>query len=107
MASTPGSGRQRCWLVSAEFSSGGLVGWFVTLMFLSPIENGKYKFENVLPGLYEVTVPDVYLCWASTAHKLNVKNVEETVPVFTHNGYSVSVISSHATQVGTLKLWKL
>lgn len=61
--------------------------------------SGKYSFADVLPGLYEVSVSDVYLCWAQTVHKLNVKTAEETVPPFVHNGYLVSVISSHATEV--------
>lgn len=68
---------------------------------LTPTGNGKYSFVNVLPGLYEITVPDVYLCWAQTVQKLSVKSAEETVPAFVHSGYLVSVISSHATQVRT------
>lgn len=63
------------------------------------LENGKYSFTDVLPGLYDVTVPDLQLCWITKSHRITIKTAEEKVPVFEHSGFLVSVISSHATQV--------
>ncbi|XP_055531777.1 BOS complex subunit NOMO1 [Wyeomyia smithii] len=60
---------------------------------------GKYLFENVLPGSYEVSVPKFKLCWQADKIKINVKTVKESVESFVQNGYVVSIVSSHATKM--------
>ncbi|EDW08984.1 nodal modulator 3 [Drosophila mojavensis] len=56
---------------------------------------GKYAFKDVLPGPYEITIPQGNLCYESTRVFLNVAAAEETAPPFIHKGYEVSIISSH------------
>lgn len=63
------------------------------------VKNGKYSFEEVRPGTYELSVPNNLLCWESNTLTLNVKSASETVPTFVHNGYLVSVTSSHSTKM--------
>lgn len=60
-------------------------------------ENGKYKFTEVLPGPYELTIPQSSLCFESTMILININSVSETAPSFVHKGYEVSFISSHRT----------
>lgn len=60
---------------------------------------GKYSFTNILPGSYEVSVPKSKLCWQESAFKINVKTTQESVPTFVHNGYMISIVSSHATNM--------
>lgn len=65
------------------------------------LKNGKYTFENVLPGYYEVVVHENTkpLCWENQKYKLNVKSEHEIIPTFVQSGYSISIISSHKTDV--------
>ncbi|KAH8394787.1 hypothetical protein KR222_006026 [Zaprionus bogoriensis] len=56
---------------------------------------GKYVFKDVLPGPYELTIPQGNLCYESTRVFLNVASAEENAPPFIHKGYEVSIISSH------------
>ncbi|XP_034104568.1 nodal modulator 3 [Drosophila albomicans] len=56
---------------------------------------GKYAFKDVLPGPYEITIPQGNLCYESTRVFLNVAAAEENAPPFIHKGYEVSIISSH------------
>ncbi|ALC41537.1 CG1371 [Drosophila busckii] len=56
---------------------------------------GKYAFKDVLPGPYELTIPQGNLCYESTRVFLNVAAAEEEAPPFIHKGYEVSIISSH------------
>lgn len=65
------------------------------------LTDGKYIFNDVLPGNYEVKIPTSShnLCWETKQHKLTVKSSEETVPPFIQTGYSNSIVSSHKTDV--------
>ncbi|XP_030379787.1 nodal modulator 3 [Scaptodrosophila lebanonensis] len=56
---------------------------------------GKYTFKDVLPGPYEISIPQDNLCYESTRVFLNVASAEEEAPPFIHKGYEVSIISSH------------
>ncbi|KAH8269451.1 hypothetical protein KR018_003390 [Drosophila ironensis] len=56
---------------------------------------GKYVFKDMLPGPYELTIPQGNLCYESTRVFLNVASAEEEAPPFVHKGYEVSIISSH------------
>ncbi|KAH8331796.1 hypothetical protein KR074_012191 [Drosophila pseudoananassae] len=56
---------------------------------------GKYVFKDMLPGPYELTIPQGNLCYESTRVFLNVASAEEDAPPFVHKGYEVSIISSH------------
>ncbi|EDW61622.1 BOS complex subunit NOMO1 [Drosophila virilis] len=56
---------------------------------------GKYTFKDVLPGPYEITIPQGNLCYESTRVFLNVAAAEENAPPLIHKGYEVSIISSH------------
>ncbi|XP_073846910.1 BOS complex subunit NOMO1 [Musca autumnalis] len=58
-------------------------------------QDGKYSFTNVLPGPYEITVPQSSLCFDSTRVLLNVASAQETAPEFVQHGYEVNIISSH------------
>lgn len=69
------------------------------------LTNGKYRFSEVLPGTYEVSVPTNLLCWESNTLTLIVKSATEIVPTFVHTGYLVSVSSSHNTKVITLEIF--
>lgn len=67
------------------------------------VKNDKYSFVDIRPGTYELSVPSNLLCWESNTLTLNVKSASETVPTFVHNGYLVSITSSHSTKM-TYKL---
>lgn len=54
----------------------------------------------MLPGPYELTIPQGNLCYESTRVFLNVASAEEDAPPFVHKGYEVSIISSHRALVG-------
>lgn len=56
---------------------------------------GKYSFKNVLPGPYEITVPQSNLCFDSTRVLINVASASETAPDFVQRGYEINIISSH------------
>ncbi|EDW32208.1 GL10556 [Drosophila persimilis] len=56
---------------------------------------GKFVFKDMLPGPYELTIPQGNLCYESTRVFLNVASAEEDAPPFIHKGYEVSIISSH------------
>ncbi|XP_055379497.1 BOS complex subunit NOMO1 [Condylostylus longicornis] len=88
----------------------------VTLHALDPIgkptgqiakaisKEGKYEFLKVLPGPYEVTIPQTNLCFESNKVLVNIASAMETAPHFIHKGYEISIISSHKA---TLKYkWK-
>ncbi|XP_058066373.1 BOS complex subunit NOMO1 [Anopheles bellator] len=62
-------------------------------------ESGKYSFQNVLPGSYEVSVPSGKLCWESNTVKINIKSSKEAVPDFVQTGFIVSVIASHGASM--------
>lgn len=68
------------------------------------LKSGKYSFDEVRPGTYELSVPNNLLCWESNTLTLNVKSASETVPTFVHNGYLVSITSSHSTKVTILTI---
>lgn len=57
--------------------------------------NGKYSFQEILPGPYELTIPNSNLCFESNTVLINVNAAKETAPTFIHKGYEVSFIASH------------
>lgn len=61
--------------------------------------DGSYVFNNVLPGVFEVTILKSNLCWKEGIQSLTVKKAEEIVPDFVQTGYSVTIIASHETQM--------
>ncbi|GBP38175.1 Nodal modulator 1 [Eumeta japonica] len=61
--------------------------------------DGKYKFNEVLPGSVEVSVPTERLCWAEARHNVAVTAAIANVPPFQHIGYALRFLSSHAVQV--------
>jgi len=61
----------------------------------------------MLPGPYELTIPQGNLCYESTRVFLNVASAEEDAPPFVHKGYEVSIISSHRALVSFITLPKL
>lgn len=66
----------------------------------SKLTNGDYSFEEILPGRYQLSVPNDRLCWESHQHKIIVKSTVENVPKFVQNGYKIGpIISSHDLQV--------
>lgn len=67
------------------------------------IANGKYSFENVLPGRYQLSVPVDEICWEKEAQIIIVKSTLENVPVFVQNGYKLGpIISSHNAKVSKI-----
>lgn len=63
--------------------------------------NGKYVFEDILPGGYLLSVSNQDLCWEKNQVKVDVKSAIETVQPFVQNGFKISIISSHSTNVST------
>ncbi|XP_054737233.1 BOS complex subunit NOMO1 [Anastrepha obliqua] len=56
---------------------------------------GKYLFKDLLPGPYELTIPQLNMCFDSTTAFINIASASETAPPFIQRGYEVSIISSH------------
>ncbi|XP_026483060.1 LOW QUALITY PROTEIN: nodal modulator 1-like, partial [Ctenocephalides felis] len=61
--------------------------------------NGKYVFENVLPGSYEVLLNPGVLCFEKTSQQITVTKEKHQVPAFKHTGYSVVFDNSHKTKM--------
>ncbi|EDW02305.1 GH19965 [Drosophila grimshawi] len=82
---------------SAEITLQGLdaIGQPTDNKWMAKAHRGKYVFKDVLPGPYEITIPQANLCYESTRVFLNVAAAEEKAPPFVHKGYEVSIISSH------------
>lgn len=66
---------------------------------VADVKDGKYSFIDILPGSYEVTVPQSKLCWDKQAVNINVKSAQETIPTISHIGYQITIISSHTTNL--------
>lgn len=58
-------------------------------------KGGKYLFQDILPGAYELTISQENLCFDSTTVFVNVATVRQTAPAFLQRGYEVTIISSH------------
>lgn len=71
------------------------------------VVDGKYTFTNVLPGPYEITIPQSNLCFESTRVLLNVASASEIAPDFVQHGYEVNIISSHRAIVSIIFLFRL
>ncbi|XP_036332168.1 nodal modulator 1 isoform X1 [Rhagoletis pomonella] len=56
---------------------------------------GKYSIKDLLPGPYEITIPQSNLCFDSTTVFVNILSANEVATPFVHRGYEVSIISSH------------
>lgn len=64
------------------------------------LTNGKYSFDNVLPGRYQLSVPVDEICWEKETQTIIVKSTLENVPVFVQDGYKLGpIISSHNAKV--------
>lgn len=63
------------------------------------VSDGKYVFENVLPGSYEVLLNPGVLCFEKTSQQITVTKEKHQVPAFKHTGYSVVFDNSHKTKV--------
>lgn len=61
--------------------------------------NGKYSFQDILPGPYELTIPNSNLCFESNTVLINVNSAKEAAPSFIHKGYEVSFIASHSAKM--------
>lgn len=75
-------------------------GGYQTSSLKAKINNGIYSFEEILPGRYQISVPNDQLCWEKHQQKLVVKSTVEKVPKFIQNGYKIGpIISTHDSQV--------
>ncbi|XP_026738315.1 nodal modulator 3, partial [Trichoplusia ni] len=74
---------------------GGYVGQPTTTVAV----DGKYKFEEVLPGSVEISVETDPLCWAEARHNVAVTQDHATVPTFEQTGYVLRVHSTHEVEV--------
>uniref|UniRef100_U5EYY7 Putative metalloproteinase-related collagenase pm5 n=1 Tax=Corethrella appendiculata TaxID=1370023 RepID=U5EYY7_9DIPT len=74
-------------------------GKIVSQPIVTNVKGGSYNFDNILPGLYEISVPNSKLCWESNSYRVNIKSAKESVPIFKHTGYIIAIASSHTTQI--------
>lgn len=73
---------------------------YQTSKFKVSLNNGVYAFDDILPGRYQVSVPNNNLCWQNNQQKLIVKSTVENVPKFIQSGYKIGpIISTHDAQV--------
>ncbi|XP_049779932.1 nodal modulator 3 [Schistocerca cancellata] len=61
--------------------------------------DSHFTFSDVLPGKYQVSVDKEDWCWESVSHIVSVNTAQSRVPAFRHTGFSVTIISSHNTNV--------
>lgn len=66
---------------------------------IQQLHNGSYKFADIRPGTYVVYLTSNRLCWNSEEQDIAVTSFEYTVPDFIQTGYSMSIQSSHDTQL--------
>ncbi|XP_075989441.1 BOS complex subunit NOMO2 [Anticarsia gemmatalis] len=76
-------------------ADGGYVGQPVSTVAV----DGKYTFEEVLPGSVEISVESDRLCWAEARHNVAVTQDHANVPTFEHTGYVLKIHSSHEVDV--------
>ncbi|XP_037945256.1 nodal modulator 1 [Teleopsis dalmanni] len=62
---------------------------------ITKAQNGQYAFKDILPGPYEITIPQSNMCYESTRVLINVASASEVAPSFIQTGYEVSIIASH------------
>lgn len=72
-------------------ADGGYVGQPSTTV----AKDGKYIFEEVLPGSVEISVPTDRLCWVEATHNVAVTQENTDVPTFHHTGYALKIHSTH------------
>uniref|UniRef100_A0A2H1VYC3 SFRICE_011490 n=1 Tax=Spodoptera frugiperda TaxID=7108 RepID=A0A2H1VYC3_SPOFR len=99
------SGRVQCKLAAAcadipvtlrpLSADGGYVGQPMTTV----AKDGKYTFEEVLPGSVEISVGSDVLCWAESRHNVAVTQDHTNVPTFEHTGYVLRIHSTHEVEV--------
>ncbi|KAH9635740.1 hypothetical protein HF086_013848 [Spodoptera exigua] len=78
---------------------GGYVGQPMTTV----AKDGKYTFEEVLPGSVEISVESDVLCWAESRHNVAVTQDHTNVPTFEHTGYVLRIHSTHEVEVWYMK----
>lgn len=66
-------------------------------IFKTQLINGIYSFDEILPGRYQISVPNTNLCWQNNQQTITVKSTVENVPKFIQSGYKISgpIIASH------------
>ena len=58
-----------------------------------------FKFEQILPGKYEISVVDIEKCWEKSKLYVKVGGEDYTSVSFTQTGYSLQYEVSHRTKV--------
>ncbi|PZC72764.1 hypothetical protein B5X24_HaOG210605 [Helicoverpa armigera] len=98
------SGRAARWRVCGGVSPGAgrhvlLAQAAATARVHAGADDGKYTFEEVLPGSVEISVESDALCWAEARHNVAVTQDHAAVPTFEHTGYVLKVHSSHEVDI--------
>lgn len=53
----------------------------------------------MLPGHYEVLIDNDIFCWEDPSYRISITSERAEVPPFKQNGFSITFISSHDTEV--------
>nr|CAI5861761.1 unnamed protein product [Callosobruchus analis] len=62
------------------------------------IQGGTFKFEDIFPGTYKISLSPNRFCWESNEHTLNINSATVDV-TFTQIGYTVYLLFSHDAKV--------
>lgn len=90
---------QKIYQNSTEQSSSRYFGITSHITKFVSCTDGKYTFEEVLPGSVEISVKSDRLCWAEARHNVAVTQDHANVPTFEHTGYVLKIHSTHEVEV--------
>ncbi|KAK9890285.1 hypothetical protein WA026_010388 [Henosepilachna vigintioctopunctata] len=66
---------------------------------LTKLQGQSYQFEEVFPGLYQLSLSPNKLCWIRDTYEILINTISVTAPTFVQTGYLVNFVSSHDTKV--------
>jgi hypothetical protein len=63
------------------------------------VQDGKFSFQNQLPGRYSIAVDEAGLCWEKPAIIFNIDSESKEDLEFVQTGYGIEIHSTHETSL--------
>ncbi|CAH2010936.1 unnamed protein product [Acanthoscelides obtectus] len=65
---------------------------------IAKVQGGSFKFEDIFPGTYKISLSPNRFCWETSEHVMNINSATVDVS-FTQTGYIVNFLFSHDAKV--------